>query len=145
MADLFLPAVVDALVVRLNAAPAVTVAVFDGPEADWSTSVQDLLAVGLSPENFANPSVREPAGLRGSRESVDVTCLARAWGGSSRIKTVRDRAYELLGAATVVVEADRTLGGVCKSVQVTGSIYLPMRAAQGLLVDVVFTVRARQF
>lgn len=147
MADLFLPKVIDRLVVVLNAAPSVDVLVYDGPESIWPEGI-DLLAVGLSPENFANPSLREPAGLRASRETVDITCLARSWAPDQfAVKPRRDRAYTLLGLATEVIEdkANRTLDGACAGVAVAGSIYLPQRAPNGLVVDVVFTVRARKF
>lgn len=138
------PVVLDALVHILTAAPSVPVKVFDGPETQWPERV-DLIAVGLSPENLANPARRDPAGFSATAESADITCLARSWAAGSTVKPRRDRAYQLLSAVIDVIAADRTLGGACSHAEVTGSIYLPFQTPKGLLVDVVFTVRATAF
>lgn len=145
MADPVLPVAVDALVHLWGAAPEIDCKVFDGPEAQWPDFI-DLIAVGLSPENLANPAQREPAGLASTREQADITCVARSWSKTDKkIKPRRDRAYGLFKAAAAVVEAHRNLGGAVSSAQVVSSIYIPSRPPQGLVVDVVFTVRVRRF
>jgi hypothetical protein len=143
--SLLMPAVVDALVELLSGAPPLGgVAVFDGPEVIWPEQV-DLIAVGLAPENLSNSALRIPAGLVATSESVEVTCVARCWSGGVGVKARRDRAYRLLDGVVQAIGADPTLGGVCARAEVAGSIYLPFRTDKGLLVDVIFTVRARRF
>lgn len=140
-----MPVVIDALVRLLSGAPQLNgTPVFDGPEVIWPEQV-DLIAVGLAPENLANTTPRVPAGLVATAESAEVTCVARSWSGGTGVKTRRDRAYALLNGAVAVIEGDPSLGGVCARAEVTGSIYLPFRTDKGLLIDVIFTVRARRF
>lgn len=139
-----IPVAVDALVAVLRAAPTLSgVRVFDGPEAVWPDA--ELVAVGLSPEDLTVTSTRTPRGLRATRDSADVICLARSWAGDTLVKPRRDRAFALYDAVVALVEADPTLGGACSHSEVTGAAYMPAQTRTGVVVDVVFVVQARIF
>lgn len=140
------PDVIDALVARFGAAPALHgVQILDGPEAAFPA--KDFLAVGLSPDDESVPIARQAAGLSMelTTETASVTCMIRATGGGTKVKPRRDRAFALFAAALAVLNADPDLGGACAFCEVVDVVYVPSQGARGAVADVVFVVQARAF
>lgn len=117
--------------------------VLDGPEAAWPSN--EFLVVGLSPEDLMVPATRLPRGPESTPESADITCMIRSWTGDTAIRPRRDRAYQILDTAVALVGSDPTLGGACGYAEVTGSIYAPSQSQSGVVVDVIFVIRATNF
>lgn len=117
--------------------------VLDGPEAAWPSN--EFLVVGLSPEDLMVPATRLPRGPESTPESADITCMIRSWTGDTAIRPRRDRAYQILDTVMGLLDSDPTLGGVCGYAEVTGSIYAPSQSQSGVVVDVIFMVRATNF
>ena len=117
--------------------------VLDGPEAAWPS--KEFLVVGLSPEDLMVPASRLPRGPESTPESADITCMVRSWTGDTAIRPRRDRAYQILDTVTELLASDPTLGGACGYAEVTGSIYAPSQSQSGVVVDVIFVVRATNF
>lgn len=117
--------------------------VLDGPEAAWPS--KEFLVVGLSPEDLMVPATRLPRGPESTPESADITCMVRSWTGDTAIRPRRDRAYQILDSVTELLASDPTLGGACGYAEVTGSIYAPSQSQSGVVVDVIFVVRATNF
>lgn len=117
--------------------------VLDGPEAAWPAN--EFLVIGLSPEDLMVSATRLPRGPESTPESADITCMIRSWTGDTAIRPRRDRAYQILDTVTSLLEADPTLGGACGYAEVTGSVYAPSQSQSGVVVDVIFVVRATNF
>ncbi len=117
--------------------------VLDGPEAAWPT--REFLVVGLSPEDLMVPATRLPRGPESTPESADITCMIRSWTGDTAIRPRRDRAYQILDTVMALLAGNPTLGGACGYAEVTGSIYAPSQTQSGVVVDVIFVIRATSF
>lgn len=141
------PGVLDALVARFRAPEAaalVGLQIYDGPETTAPNA--EFLAVGLSPEDLTTPATRTPAGIESTTEGAEITCLIQAWNGGVEFGTLRTRAYAIFDGVVAEVERDPRLGNACSHAAVAGSIYSPVLVPDvGAVVNVLFTIRVRQF
>lgn len=116
MATSRVPAVIDALVDFFEAAPALAdVRVIDGPIVT-SSPLKEAVYVGYDGdpdgEGQAAESAQEWAGIgqKARKETVTVTCAVVVWHGSTKIRPVRVRAYEVLAAVEESLRTDPSLG-----------------------------------
>lgn len=110
------PAVIDALVALFYAAPALDdVKVVDGPIVT-NDPLPQAVFVGYDgdPEGDGEAVSFTQAwasiGQKARDETFTVTCAVAAWKGSTKVKPVRDLAYELLAAVENTLRADPSLG-----------------------------------
>lgn len=133
-----LPEALDALVSVLTRElrPA---QVIDGPATTGVSG--DAVWVGITPDDPTTDAPDDIAGLRRSRETFEIRCLARSWSGSADVAEQRRRAYALVKQVKAVLREDPALGGVVMLARFAGSLYTPYYTPQGqLVVDVVFRV-----
>ncbi|MCT9932449.1 hypothetical protein N5079_19800 [Planotetraspora sp. A-T 1434] len=109
------PAVIDALVALLQAAPGLSgVTVFDGPTVT-AASIRDLITVGWDGDDDNDEAVQSDQawaglGAKSKDETLLITCAAIAWRGETDVKPVRDRAYALVGEVETALRSDPSLG-----------------------------------
>ncbi|MER7063960.1 hypothetical protein [Streptomyces albidoflavus] len=111
-----MPDVIDALVALFGAAPALAgVKVVDGPLVT-NDPLPQAVFVGYDgdPEGegqAADMSQEWAAiGQKARDESFTVTCAVAAWKGSTTVRPIRLRAFELLAAVEDALRADPALG-----------------------------------
>jgi hypothetical protein len=147
MATSRVPAVLDALLAACRAASDLTgVAIVDGPPLTDLTN-PDQVFIGWQPsaDDVAAADAQDFAQLGAQRrdEQIDIRCYAESRSGDTVIKTVRDRAYALVGAVENLLRADATLAGtVLWTHLVAGDLRQPQTDA-GALAGVEFAVHAR--
>lgn len=138
------PAVLDALVALWAGTPQLSGIVQDGPIPVASASTE-VLAVGADDGDDEGVSTQglvaaEGMGSRPDREQFTVTCLVAVMDGASDMKAARDRAFELVAAASEAVTQDRTLGGVVMRAHVRGLSLRQLQTDGGALARVLFGV-----
>lgn len=119
----FAPALIDSLVTFCNTTfPASSpVEVFDG-KGNTSNDTGQQLWIGITdPHNdgldiaiAGNQSWHGTGGISGPTrdDNGDIPCVARAWGGDSNAKEVRDEVTAMLALLENAIRADPTWGGV---------------------------------
>lgn len=140
------PAVIDALVALCRTAPALAgVTVQDGPQVT-SKHLKAVVCIGWDGDEDNDQAVeaqQEWAGLgaKAKDETLQVTCAALAWHGSTTTKPVRDRAYALVAAVEDALRADPSLGFQPPTVVAlaTGNAF-QRQTADGAQCRVVFTI-----
>jgi hypothetical protein len=137
------PAVCDALVASLGQVLGADV-VFDGPPVrDVSPSG---LAIGATREDDTSSFVAGAADLGGGiSESLTVTCLAWSGSGDVVFKPARDIVRGIVAAVMGRLAADRTLGGVVSTADLTGGIWTQEQTGEGALVMCEFRITVQQF
>jgi hypothetical protein len=109
------PAVIDALVAMCEAAAGLEgVKVHDGPQVT-SAPLTSVICIGWDGDEDNSEAVQSQQewaaiGQKAKDETIQIPCAAIAWTGSTNVKTVRDRAYELVGAVEDALRADPSLG-----------------------------------
>lgn len=110
------PAVIDALVALFEAAAGLAgVEVVDGPEVTGD-SLQEAVFVGYDgdPDGDGEAATFEQAwaglGALAKDETFTVTCAVVVWRGSTKVRPIRLRVYELLGEVENALRADPSLG-----------------------------------
>jgi len=143
-------AVAVALTALWTAAPAFTgVKVVDGPQATYDAS-PEWLFVGY---DGGEPDGKTP-GIQTAQDWMSfartlqepvaaVTCGLTVKGGGPDLLTARARVYTLLTAASDVVRADPTLGGLVMQSYVSESRYYPLIGSGGSKARLVFDVAYR--
>lgn len=111
------------------AATLVGVQVVDGPPVSYIRS--ECVAVGITTEDASVESGTAQAGLRASRETIDVINLVRVWSGNTDLGPLRDRAYQLLDAVDAHLRADPSVSGAVAFARLVGHVYTPVRNEDG--------------
>lgn len=116
MAESRVPDAIDNLVALFEAAPALAgVTVVDGPIVT-NDPLREAIFVGYDGdpdgEGQAVDFGQEWAsiGQLAKDETFSVTCAVVVWRGSTKVRPVRVRAYELMAAVGVVLRTDPSLG-----------------------------------
>lgn len=136
-------AVIDALVTLVGTTSAQEV--YDGPP-NTTTAATDYVVIGGTEDPDDEPSSFDQnwngLGRNGKVETGEITCAILVGTGDDDVKTVRDRALEILGEVETAVRDDPSLGGVLTGgwCQVSGGRHVQRRNSQGLYVRVLFTV-----
>jgi len=94
----------------------------------------------LSPDDLDIEATRIIAGLGSDLESFTILGLIRSWSGSGLVKPRRDRAFAALAAVHAVLMGDRRLGGAVTRARLTQVVYVPIRTAQGVGVEIPFRI-----
>lgn len=146
MATSTIPAAIDWLVAAFSAAvPDATVT--DGQPINMA---DDLIMVAFTGEPGA-PAVqvtRDRESMSGvpEREQYEITCMVSAWKGvMDDVKTVRDRAFELVDAMAAELRTDQTLGGIALSARLSVANIAAYFTTDGVSVDVQVTVEVDAF
>jgi hypothetical protein len=128
------PAVTDALLARITAAPALAgVQILDGQPTRNITLDPDVIVVGFSTDRPAMEITQSRQNLSATRdrEEYDLVCLVSSWRGDPGIKAVRDRCAEMVDAVNGVLIADRRLGGACLQAQMSVANFAPVQTDTG--------------
>ena len=134
-----IPAALDALVAGVERSPHLGGwQVLDG-EVNRELR-KDWVAIGLSPDDLDIEATRIIAGLGSDLESFTILGLIRSWSGSGLVKPRRDRAFAALAAVHAVLMGDRRLGGAVTRARLTQVVYVPIRTAQGVGVEIPFRI-----
>lgn len=111
-----IPDVIDVLVTRLDAAPTLDgVKVIDGPIVT-NDPLHEAVYIGYDGDPEGDGAAVEftqvwaSIGQRARGETFSVTCAVVVWKGSTKVRPVRLRAFEVLAAIQDVVRADPSLG-----------------------------------
>jgi hypothetical protein len=144
-----IPAVVDALVAAVRAAPA-----FDGVRVDDGPPVRgreqaDAIAIGFDVQDVTPARGATTHGYGGRRqESYGLSCsIDSVIGDPAGLPSRRLRAYELLDAMHALLAANDTLGGACSRAQITRHTYRPYQDEEvaGVLIEFGVQVDATRF
>lgn len=128
-----IPAVVDALVAAVRAAPAFSeVHVDDGPPVTGHEQ-HDAIAIGFDITELTPAASNVRQGFGGRRdESYGLSCLIDSSSGDpSALAAHRRRAYELLDAVGDLLAENPNLNGTCNWARVTRHSYRPGQAEDG--------------
>lgn len=144
-----IPAVIDALVAALKAAPAFKgVRVDDGPPVKRREE-RDGIAVGFDIQDLTPATTAVRAGYGGRREeSYGLTCsIDSSSGDPDAMPAHRLRAYELLIAVYELLAENEDLGGTCSWARVTRHAYRPYQdgTGSGVLIEFGVQVDATRF
>lgn len=143
MIVLAFPDVCDALTASLGQALGVD-AVFDGPPPRLVGLAG--LAVGATRQDVSSDFTADPADLGGATtESIVIACLAWSADGRVVFKPHRDAVRAIVVAAEEQLAADRTLGGVVDTCDVTGGTWMQEQTGEGALVTCEFRISVRRF
>lgn len=119
------------------------VQVVDGPPVKYIRA--ECVAVGITTEDASVESSTAQAGLRASRETVDVINLIRVWSGNSDLTPLRTRAYALLDAIDQHLRTDPTVAGTVAYARLIGHVYTPARTDEGVGVFLEPRIRVDAF
>lgn len=119
------------------------VQVVDGPPVQYIRN--ECVAVGITTEDASVESSTAQAGLRASRETVDVINLIRVWSGNSDLAPLRGRAYQLLDAIDQHLRSDPTVDGTVAYARLIGHVYTPARTEEGVGVFLEPRIRVDAF
>lgn len=135
------PAVIDALVALAAGTPS-GVQALDGPATQ--DLQEDVVIIGWSgvqgePILF-NTLTQAQLAAEPDRESYDVLSAISCWRGITDFKTVRDRAYELLGELRAGLADDPSLGGAVMEARISAADLTQDQTEAGALAELRFTV-----
>lgn len=142
------PAAITQLLAILRTPAIEGVDVIDGPPTD-DVSIQDVIAVGWSPEADQAAELQQTfssAGARDRNEDFAIACWIDVWSGDTDVPTPRARAFELLGVieerlrATAINPEAPTLNGAVQWAHLTGGSLRQSHTNQGIRVALGFTV-----
>ncbi|MGW5259693.1 hypothetical protein ACWEQG_01880 [Microbispora sp. NPDC004025] len=110
------PAVIDALVALYKNAPGLAkVSVVDGPPVT-NNPLHEAVFIGYDGDPDGEGQAAEDAqtwagiGARSRDETIQITGAVVVWRGSTKVRPVRQRAYELFGVVEDVLRADPSIG-----------------------------------
>lgn len=106
------------------------VQVVDGPPITYIRA--ECVAIGITTEDASVESTTARAGLRATRETIDVINLIRVWSGNTDLAPLRARAYELLDAIDEQLRLDPTVAGTVTHARLVGHVYAPARTEDGV-------------
>lgn len=147
MASSRVPALIDALVAALQASVDLSgVNIVDGPLVSNSAAAEWVF-VGYDGdpggEGQATSTQQQWAGIgaKAKNEEISLTCAVLVRSGSTDVKPLRDRAYQIFAAAEAVVRADPALTlpppTVC---DISDHNFFAEQTAQGLQGRLPFTI-----
>lgn len=137
------PQVCDALVASLRQVLGADV-VFDGIPVQQVGAAG--VAVGATREDTSSGFAARPSDLAGGiSESLTITCLAWSGDGRTVFKPHRDAVGATMLAVIAVVDADRTLGGVVDTAEVTGGTWQQEQTGEGVLVTCEFQITVQTY
>lgn len=147
MASSRVPDLIDALVAALQASADLPgVNVVDGPLVS-NSAASEWVFVGYDGdpggESQATSTLQEWAGIgaKAKSEEIALTCSVLVRSGSTDVKPLRDRAFQIFAAVEAVVRADPALTlpppTVCN---ISEHNFFPEQTAQGLQGRLPFTV-----
>lgn len=119
------------------------VQVVDGPPTSYIRS--ECVAIGITTEDASVESSTAQAGLRATRETIDVINLVRVWSGNTDLAPLRTRAYALLDTIDQQLRADPTVGGTVALARLVGCVYTPVRNEDGVGVFLEPRIRVAAF
>ncbi|MYR84085.1 hypothetical protein GTY41_03780 [Streptomyces sp. SID685] len=142
-----MPALIDALVAALQASDGLSgVNVVDGPLVS-NSAASEWVFVGYDGdpggEFQATSTLQEWAGIgaKAKNEEITLTCCALVRSGSTSVKPVRDRAYQIFAAVEAAVRSNPALAlpppTVCS---ISEHTFFPEQTANGLQGRLPFTV-----
>ena len=139
------PDAIDALVATFTTAEGLAgVTVRDGASVSQArlTEVVSVGYTGAEGESDVEAqAVNEGLGGGGpDRELFSIRCAAAAFKGGTDISAARKRAYEIFGAATAAIAANRTLNGTVLRAMVDSHSLTQDQGDQGAQAVIVFTV-----
>lgn len=141
-----IPAAIDALIARLAATQELRgVQIIDGPPIE--DVQQDVIAIGLSPDTLdisTQATVTDLAGLN-DEETFEILGFTRSWSGDGDLGPRRAKAFELLDGVQTAIKSDLTLGGVVGRARLSRAVYVPIRAAEGVIVTVPFFIEVNTY
>ena len=143
MAHSTIPAALDNLIAALRSETQLSgVQIIDGqPITDLPG---DFILVGFGDDTGASVSGSQvPASLGNLRraEQFTINCEISAWQGSTEMKIVRDRAFQILGCVEDVVRANASLNDAVIFSDFGQSIDLnQIQTAQGAVAVIKFTI-----
>jgi hypothetical protein len=138
-----IPAAIDGLIAALKTNTQLSsVQVIDGqPTTDLPG---DYVLIGFGDDSGASVSgTQTPASLGNLRRSEQYTinCEVSAWQGSTNMKIVRDRAFQILASVEDVVRSNATFGGAVMFADFGQNIDLnQIQTAQGAVAVIKFTI-----
>lgn len=149
MATSRVPALIDNFLAALNAASGLAgVQIVDGPEISNSAATEWVI-VGFDGDDEgeyeAASTTQTWAGLgaKAKNEAIDVTCAVVVRKGSTVVKPLRDRVFEIFAEVEAAVRADPALGlpppTVCA---VTDTSFRTPQTSTGLEGRLLFTLAA---
>jgi hypothetical protein len=118
--------------------------IFDGPP------VRDVgasgLAIGATRDDDTTAFVAVPSDLAsGITEGLTIVCLAWSGSGSTVFKPARDEVGGILTAVATRLVADRTLGGVVDTADLSGGTWTQEQTGAGGLVTCEFKITVQKF
>lgn len=124
--------------------------VTDGPPQPPEYSSPDLLCIGFSgiEEDPVIEMNRNKAGLPNSpeREDYTIACLSSSWmGEQTDMRSVRERAYELIETFAEAIDKDHTLGGLVMRAWITSDQLIQAQTAKGAVATIRFEVNVNAF
>lgn len=117
--------------------------VLDGPDVD--DVGRDVIAIGISGEDFNTDADVIHAGLGTHRETYDLICMVRSWSGDSELAPRRLRAFQLFHIVSRVVRSNPQLNGTVAHARISSVTYAPARLPEGAVASVTFRVRIDAF
>jgi hypothetical protein len=137
------PQICDALTTLMNNALGAT-RVFDGPQVRQVGP--SGVAIGATREDVSSEFTSDSSSLGGDvNQGTTITCLAWAGGGGTVFKPYRDTVRDIVTAASDAIAADRTLGGVVSTADLTGGVWMQEQTGEGAVVTCEFRVYVRKF
>jgi len=149
MASSRVPDLIDNFLAVLKAAPGLSdVQVVDGPLVS-GTAVREQLFVGYDadPEGEAQAASTTQTwaglGAKAKNEDIELTCAVLVRKGSTDVRTLRVRVYEIFAEVEAVVRADPSLGLPPPSVcAVTDTSFRTPQTPDGIEGRLLFTLAA---
>lgn len=139
-----LPAVTDKLLELLPIADGlVGVQVLDGQPVNEGEIANDVVVVGFSPQRTTASGTEAPAGLHSDEEMYSIVCLASSYHGSTKMKPVRDRAFQLLAAVVSLLKTNPSLGGLVLRAYVTPTDFVQEQTVKGAMATIEFQINVR--
>ncbi|UBU10033.1 hypothetical protein [Nonomuraea gerenzanensis] len=142
-----IPAVIDELVDRFRAAPALAgVKVLDGPLVTGSP-LKAAICVGFDGDPTGDGQAADFAqawasiGQKAKDETFTITCTVVVWSGSTAVRAARVRAFEVLAAAEDVLRGDPALGQPPPTISaVTSGALIQVQEGSGMQVRIPFQI-----
>jgi hypothetical protein len=146
------PAAIAGLLAALGRSPALSGVTVNDGMGITDPDVAEVVSIGFSGSPDDEPAAdaqvtREGAGLR-NREQYRIACaLAVTSGdaGAGALAAVRQRAFDLLGAAGDAISADPTLGRAVLGAWVSSWSLSPAQASNGVRAAIQFSVSIDAF
>lgn len=119
------------------------VQVLDGPTVD--DIGQNIVAVGITGEDFHVESNLLNAGLMTNQETFELWSMVRSWTGDEDMALRRARAFGIFDVISDLVKEYPDLNGTVARAQIDRVDYLPSRLPEGAVASVNFRLRIDAF